>query len=208
MIFLGYDPGGADANGVALLRSDGNRSLVQVATLDSVESVIGWFRDRVGDHIPRGAGIDTLLTWSPGPSGWRPMDHLLRQRYPAARSSVMASNSIYGSMCVQGMAAAMLLRQVWPELRLNETHPKVLYYTLSGQLHDFGPGMVDWLMHQIGPGDLATPITNEHEWDALISAWATWQGCIGNWASDLMMAGGQAQRLLTPAGPVTYYWPE
>ncbi len=51
----------------------------------------------------------------------------------------------------------------------------------------------------------AAPLTS-HEWDAAISAWATYQGLTGAWTMDLMVAAGSSS-LLLPAGPVTYYWP-
>jgi hypothetical protein len=41
-------------------------------------------------------------------------------------------------MAVQGMAMAMQLRSNWPQVLLNETHPKVLYFGLTGQPYAFG----------------------------------------------------------------------
>jgi hypothetical protein len=43
------------------------------------------------------------------------------------KDSIMSPNSLYGAMAIGGMALAFRLRQKWPELELNETHPKVLF---------------------------------------------------------------------------------
>ena len=106
-------------------------------------------------------------------------------------------------MAVQGVALAMRLRQHWPEIHLNESHPKVLYYALTNQQYAFGQPMVTWLLNQFAP-PLNAEIANDHEWDALISAWSTWMGLTGQWNTNLM--NGVAN-LLLPAGPATYYWP-
>jgi hypothetical protein len=107
-------------------------------------------------------------------------------------------------MAVQGMAMAVCLRKRWPEIALNETHPKVLYYALAQQRYAWGEGMVTWLRNAVrctsGPD-----IANEHEWDALISAWATRCGISRVWSHDLKT---HSQEALEPAGPVTYWWPE
>ena len=62
--------------------------------------------------------------------------------------------------------------------------------------------MIRWLCGQDGSFRDWKP-TNEHEWDALISAWATCQGVTGNWITDLMPQDATA---LFPAGPATYFW--
>jgi hypothetical protein len=106
-------------------------------------------------------------------------------------------------MAVQGMGLAMRLRALSPRMSLNETHPKVLYFGMTGQPYVFGQPMVNWLVAQLNPLGGAA-VTNEHEWDALISAWVTLRGMNGTLLQDLM---AHAQNLLLPAGPVNYYWP-
>src|SRR5208283_143220 len=125
--------------------------------------------------------------------------------------SVQDSNSVAGSMALQGMAVAMRLRETWGSIRLNETHPKVLYHALTHprQKYEYGPAMIQWLLDQFqGTLSLKKPISNEHEWDALLSAWATWKGITGVWQTDLMVSVPTAERLLFPTGQVSYFWPE
>jgi hypothetical protein len=47
--------------------------------------------------------------------------------------SVMTPNSLRGAMAIGGMALAMRLRQLWPEIALNETHPKVMLHALGAE---------------------------------------------------------------------------
>lgn len=203
-IFLGYDPGGLAANGVAALRVSPDGSLnARVATCDDVDEAVQWFRNLAGGIVPCAAGIDTYLSWATGRCGWRPMDTHLRKAYPSVQHSVFASNSAAGSMAVQGMAMAMRLRTLWPDMHLNEAHPKVVYHALTNLPYQFGGQMVSWLVSQVNATN-PPAITNEHEWDALISAWATLSGVDGKWSTDLMVS---SPGLLQPAGPVSYFWP-
>jgi len=131
------------------------------------------------------------------------MDTILRDNHPAILHSVLSSNSAYGAMAIQGVSLAMRLQQHWPEIALNEAHPKVLYFALTNQQYAFDQPMVTWLLNQFIPA-LDVEIANDHEWDALISAWATWMGLTGQWNVNLMDG---VPDLLLPAGPATYFWP-
>jgi hypothetical protein len=112
-------------------------------------------------------------------------------------------------MVVQGPALALRLRARFAQIppHLNETHPKVLYYALTGQPYPrtgrMPPDVVDWLCALIKVNPCAGSMTSD-EWDALVSAWATLQGLSGAWSRDLM---AKAQCPLFPAGSATYYWP-
>jgi len=208
LLVLGYDPGGAGKNGVAALTMNGGRETsFTMATLDSVDEVVSWFKEAAKGTLPSGIGIDASLSWATGPSGWRPMDTFLRNRYPQARNSVLSTSSAMGSMAIQGPASALRLRGIWPSMVVNETHPKVVQVALRGSRPDFERDratLVAWL-----EADLAIslpPIANDHEWDAALSAWATFQGLAGKWTFDLMKLEGTSD-LLLPAGPVVYWWP-
>ncbi|MFH0821763.1 MAG: DUF429 domain-containing protein [Pseudomonadota bacterium] len=205
MIIIGYDPGGAGSNGVAVLDVPAaGEARAWVCTKSYVDEAMAWILDRLGDAEPNAPGIDTYLSWSTGSSGWRPMDTLLKRQYPAVQLSVFASNSAQGSMAVQGMAMALRLRGLWGDrIRLNETHPKVAYYALAGVRYEFDDALVRWLLNRFNP-PLNVPVRDDHQWDALFSAWATWMGETGKWNGNLML---DAHDLLLPAGEVTYYWP-
>jgi Protein of unknown function (DUF429) len=205
MLVLGFDPGGE--TGLALLKIAKSQSVeAVVASAASVDEAVEWAVQECRNKKPVAAGIDTFLCWSTARSGWRPMDSYLRDTFSVVYASVLSSNSAYGAMAVQGMAIAMRLRDKWPKLRLNETHPKVLYYALTRQYYmrdDISP-MVEWLSRQFDHC-LECRVENEHQWDALISAWGTWLGISGKWKRDLVP---RDSALLFPAGRVTYFWPE
>lgn len=205
MLFLGYDPGGRRAAGAAVLELNGRiAELLAAGTFESVDEAFNFFIRTVDQGHVEAAGIDTFLSWATRASGWREVDRYLRRAYPEVASSVLASNTVAGSMAVQGMAMALKLRQVWPQIILNETHPKVLYYALSGNQWDYGPSMGDWLAERVViPPGLA--VSNEHEWDAVFSAWATAVAFAdeSGWQDLMDLPDG----LLFPAGQVTYVWP-
>jgi predicted nuclease with RNAse H fold len=207
MLFLGYDPGGKSANGAAILTVNNDVKSLQAATLDSVDDTLEWFDVCLSGGIPEAIGIDSFLSWETGLSGWRGPDKWLRKMYPEVKSSVMASNSTFGSMAIQGMAMAVRLRDRSDQVILNETHPKVLYYALSRQKYSFpGPNnqMVDWLKKTAAINEMPNSLT-EHAWDAAISAWITYQGYKTGFSSDLM---SKTNNPILPAGKVHYHWPD
>jgi hypothetical protein len=199
-LYLGFDPGGDRGFGVALLEG----VHIASATVSTVADAIRWASDACKTNRPIAAGIDTLLHWCDGAGGWRPADMKLRDAYLEVRSSVQPPNGLYGSMCIGGMALALRLRGMWPDIRLNETHPKVLGFALRHMRHtDADPkAAIAWLAEQAGL-DLA-PGTTGHELDAILSAWATREGLAHGWA-DLAT---DDPALLFPAGKVSYLWPE
>jgi hypothetical protein len=210
VIFIGYDPGGQrNRNGIALLDSTGVRPTFTAACVCSVDEAIDWVGENLNGRTPKAAGIDTLLYWETGKTGLRAADRWLRERYPVVANSVISSNSLYGSMGVQGMAFAILLRKRWRTLKLVETHPKVLHYALLKPVKQLrwkadSEAMRIWLADQIGVMG-ASALENDDQWDALISAWAAWQGVSGAWPHNLR---SDSRKAIEPAGWVAYFWPE
>jgi len=105
------------------------------------------------------------------------------------------------------MAMALRLHDRFDRITLNETHPKVLYYALSGQQYSF-PGPNDQIVHWLQKAASITAMPNsltEHAWDAAISAWITYQGYKTGFSPDLM---SKANNPILPAGNIHYYWPE
>lgn len=206
---LGYDPGGVEKNGAAIITVDKDIVIsAKVTTMNSVEKVLNWFTERVDHSIEvKAAGIDTLLSWSTGIQGLRPVDQYLREKYPKVRQSVIASNGLYGAMVVQGMSMAMQMREKWKQIILNETHPKVQYYAQAKEPYKYGGGIIDWLRTKIDCADFPL-ISSEHEWDALYSAWVTLKAIQDKSIPDLLdITDSRASSLmLYPAGPVHYYW--
>lgn len=204
MIYLGYDPGGVKmANGVAMISCKDSAITYMTACVCSVDEAQEWFREQLAGQEPAGAGIDSFLFWESGLGGWRGADRWLRVTYPTVRDSVLCSNSAYGAMAVQGMALAMSLRVEWPAIILAEAHPKVLYYALTGSRYNWPSEMGTWLQAELG-GPQRPKIKTEHEWDALLSAWAAMKGHTKAWQSDLRTL---SLRAIEPAGQVSYPWP-
>ena len=89
---MGYDPGGENAHGVALLevREHNDRwypTSLQVAETRCLRDAIAWFEQRTAAGRIVAAGIDTLTEWNTGTCGWRAADLWLRKKYPAAAAS-------------------------------------------------------------------------------------------------------------------------
>jgi len=86
-IFIGYDPGGNNCHGLAELHvENGKATRLVTTTLGTVENVVSYLESL---RSLTALGVDTLTCWSTGPSGWRPADRWLRQRYPQAKNSVV-----------------------------------------------------------------------------------------------------------------------
>jgi hypothetical protein len=203
---LGYDPGGGGSHGAAVTSVGKNGSVViKVMTLDNVSDAISWFSSEC-IVPPNAAGIDTLLSWPfKNNAGWRAVDRYLRKSYPDVARSVISANGLYGSMCLNGMSMAFKLREKWSHIVLNETHPKMLYRALTGKRYAFKASMTDWLQCKSKASN-QLEIKNEHEWDAAISAWFTFQSFIGETNRDLAEEH-QDEELIYPVGSVHYYWP-
>lgn len=206
-LYLGYDPGGGGAHGVAAIS---NRQAI-CDTVPTAEHAINWFRQRCHDCEPSAFGVDTLTLWSTGPAGWRPADRALRAAYPAVAASVTAPNSLYGAMPIKGVAVALALRHEFRKLKITETHPKVLYFALARSEYDFVlcrdqmvQSLVEWVA--LGP----CTVGSEHAWDALVSAFAAHQWDTGNWLNDLhqLPCDDGEQLILRKELESNYAWPE
>jgi hypothetical protein len=203
---IGYDPGGDGTHGLAILRIVDSRVIqLETDTLPTADDVI----ERI-NTIPKllGLGIDTLTCWSTGRCGWRPADRWLRAKYPIALKSVVSPNGLYGSMGLNGMAVLIAARASHPNSQITETHPKVLYCHLAGSKYNWtnsSAKMTGSLGAWLGR---AVRVSNEHEWDAALSAYAALQGIIGDWHLDLHdLPVVRGERLVKPAGEAHYYWP-
>lgn len=206
-IIVGYDPGGNGSHGVAELEIGHGRCVrATVLSLETAEDVLRWiqqFNNLVG------LGVDTLAAWSTGPSGWRTADLFLRERYTDIQQSIVSPNGLYGSMGINGMAVSISLRRTDPHLSISETHPKVLYRALEHKKYDYKShsnemdfALSRWL-------DLDVRTSNDHEWDAVVSAYAALQGVTGGWTHDLFEDQIEKDgRLVWPCGKTNYWWPK
>jgi hypothetical protein len=203
---VGYDPGGDGTHGVAVLTVERDAAVsVETFTLSTAEDVITC----IGALSDLWAlGIDTLTCWSTGRCGWRPADRWLRATYPMAVKSVVSPNGLYGSMGLNGMAVLNVIRLQHPSAQVTETHPKVLYCHLAGHKYNWTDNSDE--MTKCLEGWLSCPVkpTNDHEWDAVLSAHAALEGLTGRWRTDLhRLPVSPSERLVEPAGKTHYYWP-
>jgi hypothetical protein len=203
---IGYDPGGKDKHGVAALIVDSGRPVqLTFATVRNARAALDWFT--IGE-MPLAAGIDTLTVLSMGDGGWRRADRWLRGKYPQVRNSVVNANHLQGSMALNGLAVMISLRGVTKNVLVSETHPKVLYYHLSGIKHNYQANQVAMnaqLTQWIG---LATNTANDNEWDAVVSCFAVLNGISGRWPTDLhLLPTMVGEKLVHPGGASHYFWP-
>ena len=203
---IGYDPGGNAAHGLALVRYQSGRVVnVEVSTHDNVYSMLAAVA-KLSDVVA--IGVDTLTCWSTGPSGWRPADRWLKERYPQITNSIASANSLFGAMGLNGMAVLIKLRELLPGLLISETHPKVLCLELSKEKYDYKNRCDE--MDQFLNGLIGCSVTtmNDHEWDARISVYAVQCGLTGKWNRDLHGLNSKSnEELVFPCGVTNYWWP-
>ncbi|MDF3351929.1 hypothetical protein HKX17_17665 [Sulfitobacter sp. KE34] len=162
-LFLGYDPGGKGKNGVAAIQviSDTPKILDKATVRDAAEA-LAWLNARAKTAVA--LGIDTLLAWSP--RGGRACDDALRRKYGG--SSIVAQNSLYSSMTLNGAIVAKRLG-----LPVYESHPKLL-------LRVSAEHAIRKIYH-----DAVAESGADHEGDAIVAAWCAAMGHNGRWTVDL-----------------------
>lgn len=204
---VGYDPGGNNSHGLAIIRYESNKiSHVYVSTHSTAQSVI----DKIfefSDVI--GIGVDTLTCWSTGHSGWRPADRWLRERYTTIQNSIASANSLFGSMGLNGMSVLLELKARFPSICISEAHPKVVYYEMSKKKYEYSKYNLemDSMVNDLFGIQISTK--NDHEWDALISAYTVLSGMSGLWSKDLHKLNLQHnEKLIDPCGKTNYWWPD
>ena len=117
-MWVGVDPGGKDAFGLAILDGNGKFSTCCFSCSDEAVKHLG--------GRPAGIGIDAPMWWSSGPSGDRRADQWIRQQYQIGSGTVQASNSLRGAALVQGVLFAERARQLFPAIPITEAHPKAV----------------------------------------------------------------------------------
>ena len=182
-------------------------TIASAETVRNIEEAICWAIESCGNAMPIAAGIDTLLHWATGQSGLRAADDWLKKSHPKVSRSIIAPNSLRGAMTLGGMGLAIELQRIWPNMCLNETHPKVLYHAITRRTYPRN-GITDvasWLQELTG-SKLDKSIKNDHEFDAMLSAWSTREALTQNW-QNLALLPPRNGRHIFPVGQVRYYWP-
>ena len=203
---LGYDPGGNGVHGAALAIVENNHVLnLEVQTLSTAEDVINFACKATTLDV---LAVDTLTKWSTGWSGWRPADCWLKANYKETTNSIASANSLFGSMGLNGMSVMLELRMKDSNIKVTETHPKVLYFALSGKKYDYKHESHDMDIFLSDLLNIRVNTSNDHEWDAVVSVYAAIMGYSGQWSTNLHDLPAQdTERLIKPAGNTEYWWP-
>lgn len=187
--WIGADPGGKNAFGVASLAPDGQVRTMLVSCADEAVASIG--------AQPLGVGVDAPLWWSSGMSSDRKADRWIRKTYHIPSGTVQTANSLRGAALVQGQMFVQRLRERFPTVQVTEAHPKAVAMALGG----WSSEAVARLACNAAP--------DEHQRDAVMAAIAAREGFEGRWPLDLSHARLASEQ--DPAtywlGPVHYFWP-
>jgi predicted nuclease with RNAse H fold len=196
-VWVGADPGGRNAFGLAILTDDGGFTTHCVSCADDA---IQHVKAR-----PAGVGIDAPMWWSSGPSGDRRADRWIRNRYQIGGGTVQAANSLRGAALVQGVLFAERARQLFKKVPITEAHPKAVLRALKLSWAEFCS------VYSIGPTTGDVGAENEHCRDAVVAAVAAREGCSGHWTVDLTK-DRQEEHEQDPfsywLAPVHYFWPQ
>ena len=191
--WVGADPGGKDAFGLAFLDASGGLNCTTVSSVDEATGRI------IQQGEPLALGIDAPMWWSSGKGGGRRADELLRKRYGIPSGTVQSVNSLRGAVLVGGTMLAFRVRREFRSTRITESHPKALLRALaldgSGFAKNFG---------------IPSAWSNEHERDAAIAAVCAKEGFEGRWTTDLASHRYDSEQ--DPKRywlrPMCYFWPE
>lgn len=165
-MWVGADPGGNQAFGVAFLDPDGRATTQCVSCAAEAIDLV--------DERPMGVGIDAPMWWSAGRSGDRKADRWIRNTYRIPAGTVQTGNSLRGAALIQGALFAEGLRRKFPGILCTESHPKALL--LATKLD------ADAFLTRFG---VLYTTAIEHERDAVIAAISAREGFSGNWRRDL-----------------------
>ena len=193
-VWVGADPGGINAFGVALVDEAGN---TRCKTVSSVDEAVNWICEA---GTPLGVGIDAPLWWSGAPGGGRRADRRLREAYGIHPGTVQSVNSLRGAALAGGALLASRVRDAFPGVPITESHPKALLQALGleeGAIAErFG-------IHNVWGND-------DHQRDAAIAAVCAREGCRGTWRVDLAeeRCGSEQDPRSYWLAPVSYFWPE
>jgi len=195
-VWIGADPGGKGQFGIAVLTGE---EPPQTALADCADEAVLFIHEHI-NQAPAGVGVDAPLWWSSGQSSDRLADRWLRQRYSLSGGEVQTANSLTGAALVQAAMFILRIREVYPGVRVTESHPKALLKSVYGNSWD----VFSAHFHINGP----RPI--EHTRDAIIAAVAAREAFEGRWTHDLSINRLPSEQDPNNywLAPVHYFWPE
>jgi hypothetical protein len=177
MILVGLDPGGADAFGWCVVedRSSLPLRVCAAGVADDAGAAIDALGRAAAGAVIAGAGIDAPMFWTT--SGDRAVDKYVRKaicKLGASGGTVAHVNSLRGACLVQGVVAAMMLRQKNPSLPVTEAHPKAALWMLreATKTRRVSDITMSALARYFDVGSYAT--ASDHERDAAVGALTAW----------------------------------
>lgn len=197
MLFVGFDPGGKNAFGWAVLTTgmDGEPRSLVTGCCDTAPAAFGGAAGSLA-AAPAAVGIDAPLFWVE--AGDRRADQTVRRAVIAHgghNGTVGAVNSLQGACLVQGILVARHVHGTWPAVPVTEAHPKALL-----RVDPASATTISRLMPEFD-----NP-RREHERDAALAAY-TAVGCLlarPGWRDLALAEDGP----FFPAGrPVSYWFP-
>ena len=174
---LGFDPGGGGNFGWSICPVVGGQLIPppQTGLANHAMHAIQSLQQALPNNANiLAAGIDAPLLWSN--AGNRNVDGILRgalgalENNPFPIPSVLAVNSLWGSVTVQGVLVAHHVAVAWPGVVLTESHPRALRCLLHAHGQPATVNMVDQL----------TAGLDDHQLDATLAAVSAWAAIYQN----------------------------
>ena len=191
--FIGFDPGGNNAFGWAVLWVQGNAiELIKSGTCNNAQTALE--AARIHAAAPMAVAIDAPLFWVS--AGDRVADANVRKMVcteGGSSGTVSHVNSLRGACLVQGILVTKLAINAWPTALVTEAHPKALL-RISGAARQFAEA-------------ISRQAANEHERDAAIAAYTAcaFSDRREGWHDISLLESNP----FFPAGtPVSYWFPK
>ncbi|MGI8841887.1 MAG: DUF429 domain-containing protein [Caulobacteraceae bacterium] len=123
-VWVGADPGGVHAFGLAMLSPSGEVTTHCVSFADEAIELI--------PARPFRVGVDAPLWWSSGRLAEREADRWIRRTHGIGSGTVQTANSLHGAALVQGVMFVSRLREKFRGVPVTEAHPKAVAIALGG----------------------------------------------------------------------------
>lgn len=191
-LVAGFDPGGKGKFGWCIARPS-PWGIIKAGVADHAVDAFCKVKKAVVEQSGKlvAAGIDAPLYW-PYTGQSRESDKYIRQQIDSkgAEGTVLAVNSLRGACLAQGIMIAEIIEKEYssPACHITETHPKALLAVCPE-------------LKELVIGD-----ENEHERDAIISAWAAAQS-ISNNGRNLYCCENKAAIYRNFLKETCYWWP-
>lgn len=210
-LIVGFDPGGKGQFGWCVLERRARKvpRLIATGLADHAGAAVNEVKDIAGRKSVAAAAIDSPLYWTFAAS--READRLIRSAIRARGAlspggTVQQVNSLRGACLSQGILAAHLLRQKWPEIRLTESHPKALLWLLGIATVRRRPPAIR-VRHLDALVKCGDNVACEHRRDAILGAIAADQMLMASpdWVN--LVDREEVSAVFTPIRDIEYWMP-